>query len=109
MRQGWSILKSLYKSASINCKQMSNKVQSLEDIITKLSQKLTVKGKVTVEEYKESEEYMKTMGMVGMCGRDMAFRKSREWLAKCFPDADYSVAPFMPLVEEDDDDADSED
>ncbi|KAL2542702.1 hypothetical protein Adt_03680 [Abeliophyllum distichum] len=65
-------------SSCLDCEQTGNKVQSLKDTIAQLSQELTVKGKVAIEEYKGSEEYMTTVGMVGVRGRDMAFRKSRE-------------------------------
>ncbi|KAL2456885.1 Uncharacterized protein Adt_46585 [Abeliophyllum distichum] len=89
--------------------QTGNRVQTLEDSVAQLSQELAVKEKVAIEEYKGSEEYMTTVDMVGIRGRDMAFRKSREWLAERFPDVDYSGAPFMPSVEEDDNDAESDD
>ncbi|KAL2532552.1 hypothetical protein Adt_05903 [Abeliophyllum distichum] len=64
------------------------------------------KCEILVEEYKKSEEYCKTVGMVGVHGREMAFRKIRDWLvAKC-PDLDLTGDPFIPEDDKDDDDGD---
>ncbi|KAL2526080.1 Uncharacterized protein Adt_11134 [Abeliophyllum distichum] len=91
-------------------RELAEKTEMInEHTVAQLSQELAVKGKVAIEKYKGSEDYMTTVGMVGVRSRDMAFRKSREWLVERFPDIDYSGAPFMPSVEEDDDDADAED
>ncbi|KAL2470613.1 Uncharacterized protein Adt_38749 [Abeliophyllum distichum] len=93
-------------TSCLGWEQTNNRVQTLEDTVAQLSQELALKGNIVIEEYKGSEEYRTTVGMVGVRGRDMAFRKSREWLAERFPNVDYSGAPFMPTV---DDDAESDD
>ncbi|KAL2454140.1 Uncharacterized protein Adt_48359 [Abeliophyllum distichum] len=76
----------------------------LEDTIGRLEGELATKGESAVEAYKCTDEYMTTVGMVGVRGRDMAFRKSRDWLTERFPNMDFSGAPFMPSVDEEDED-----
>ncbi|KAL2524227.1 Uncharacterized protein Adt_09281 [Abeliophyllum distichum] len=87
--------------------QKSNdKAQSLEETIGRLEGELIAKGESAVEAYKCTDEYMTTVGMVGVRGREMAFRKSREWLIERFPNMDFSGAPFMPSVDDEDEDED---
>ncbi|KAL2512441.1 Uncharacterized protein Adt_18041 [Abeliophyllum distichum] len=87
--------------------QQSNyKVRTLEENIDRLERELAVKGETAVEEYKGSEEYMTTVGIVGVRSREMAFRKSREWLTERYPNTDFSGTSFMPSIEEEDDDED---
>ncbi|KAL2469869.1 Uncharacterized protein Adt_38005 [Abeliophyllum distichum] len=82
----------------------NDKTQQLEDTIGRLEGELATKGESAVEAYKCTDEYMTTVGMVGVRGRDMAFRKSRDWLTERFPNMDFSGAPFMPSVDEEDED-----
>ncbi|KAL2458110.1 hypothetical protein Adt_46088 [Abeliophyllum distichum] len=88
--------------------QSGNKVRTLEETIDLLLQELVVNEEIAVEEYKRSEEYMTNVGMVGVRSRDMAFKRSREWLSERFLNTDFSGAPFMLSVD-DDDDVDDED
>ncbi|KAL2471814.1 Uncharacterized protein Adt_39950 [Abeliophyllum distichum] len=97
----------MLQDRDLQLQQSGDRVQTLEDMIAQLSQDLADKGKIAIEEYKVSEEYRTTVGMVGVRGREMALRKSREWLVEHFSNLDYSGAPFMPEV--DDDDATSDD
>ncbi|KAL2505821.1 Uncharacterized protein Adt_21442 [Abeliophyllum distichum] len=83
--------------------QSNHKAQSLEENIGRLEGELTARGESAVEEYKCTDEYMTTVGMVGVRGREMAFRKSREWLIERYPTIDFSGAPFMPVDDEEDD------
>ncbi|KAL2526930.1 Uncharacterized protein Adt_11984 [Abeliophyllum distichum] len=76
--------------------QANHKAQRLEG-------ELVTRGESAVEEYKCTDEYMTTVGMVGVRGREMAFRKSREWLIERYPTMDFSGAPFMPVDDEEDD------
>ncbi|KAL2524381.1 Uncharacterized protein Adt_09435 [Abeliophyllum distichum] len=101
-------LEKMLQERDFQLQQSGDRVQTLEDMVAKLSQDLAAKGKIAVEEYKGSEEYRTTVGMFGVRGREMAFRKSREWLAEHFPNIDYSGAPFMPEVDDDDDAASDE-
>ncbi|KAL2499424.1 hypothetical protein Adt_24974 [Abeliophyllum distichum] len=80
--------------------------RTLEETVDRLKRELAVKGEITVEEYKGSEEYMTTVGMVGVRSREMAFRKSREWLTEQYRNTDFFGAPFMFSIDEDDDDED---
>ncbi|KAL2475482.1 Uncharacterized protein Adt_36218 [Abeliophyllum distichum] len=87
--------------------QRSNqKVESLEENISRLEGELIAKGEFAVEAYKCTDEYMTTVGMFGVRGREMAFRKSREWLIERFPNLDFSGAPFMPSIDDEDEDED---
>ncbi|KAL2512954.1 hypothetical protein Adt_18554 [Abeliophyllum distichum] len=86
--------------------QSNQKVESLQENINRLESELITKGESAVEEYKGTDEYMTTVGMVGVHGREMAFRKSREWLTERFPDLDFSGAPFMPTIDDEDEDED---
>ncbi|KAL2517024.1 Uncharacterized protein Adt_13271 [Abeliophyllum distichum] len=101
-------LEKMLQDRDFQLQQSGNRVQTLEDMVAQLTQDLTEKGKIAVEEYKSCEEYRTTVGMVGVRGREMAYRKSREWLAEHFPNVDYSGAPFMPEVDDEDDDASDE-
>ncbi|KAL2543392.1 Uncharacterized protein Adt_04370 [Abeliophyllum distichum] len=101
-------LEKMLQERDFQLQQSGDRVQTLENMVAQLSQDLAEKGKIAVEEYKGSEEYMTTVGMVGVRGRKMAFRKSREWLAEHFPNIDYSGIPFMPEVDDDDDAASDE-
>ncbi|KAL2454344.1 Uncharacterized protein Adt_48154 [Abeliophyllum distichum] len=96
----------LEKLMAEQVQQSNNKVQSLEENIDRLERDLVSRGESAVEEYKCTDEYMTTVGMVGVRGRDMAFRKSREWLAERYPTMDFSGAPFMPTVDDEEDDED---
>ncbi|KAL2491205.1 Uncharacterized protein Adt_26833 [Abeliophyllum distichum] len=84
----------------------NHKVQSFEENIGRLEGELVAKGESAVEEYKCTDEYMTTVGMVGVRGREMAFRKSREWLTERYRNIDFSGAPFMPSVNDEEDDED---
>ncbi|KAL2480124.1 Uncharacterized protein Adt_33090 [Abeliophyllum distichum] len=95
-------LEKILQERDFQLQQTDDRVQTLEDMVAQLSQDLAKKGKLAIEEYKGSEEYMTTVGMVGVHGREMAYRKSREWLAEHVPNVDYSGAPFMPEVDDDD-------
>ncbi|KAL2517658.1 Uncharacterized protein Adt_13905 [Abeliophyllum distichum] len=86
--------------------QSSQKVESLQENIHRLENELITTGESAVEAYKSTNEYMTTVGMVGVRGREMAFRKSREWLTERFPNLDFSGAPFMPTIDDDDEDED---
>ncbi|KAL2486724.1 Uncharacterized protein Adt_31480 [Abeliophyllum distichum] len=92
----------MLQDRDLQLQQSGDCVQTLEDMVAQLSQDLANKGKIAIEEYKVSEEYRTTVGMVGVRGREMALRKSREWLVEHFPNLDYSGAPFMPEVDDDD-------
>ncbi|KAL2531804.1 Uncharacterized protein Adt_05155 [Abeliophyllum distichum] len=78
-------LEKMLQERDFQLQQSGDRVQTLEDMVAQLSQELAEKGRIAVEEYKGSEEYMTTVGMVSVRGREMAFRKSREWLASTFP------------------------
>ncbi|KAL2524293.1 Uncharacterized protein Adt_09347 [Abeliophyllum distichum] len=84
--------------------KLNDKAQHLEDTIGRLEGELIAKGESAVEAYKCTDEYMTTVGMVGVRGREMAFRKSREWLIERFPNMDFSGAPFMPSIDDEDED-----
>ncbi|KAL2505745.1 Uncharacterized protein Adt_21366 [Abeliophyllum distichum] len=83
--------------------QSNHKAQSLEENIGRLEGELTARGESTVEEYQCTDEYMMTVAMVGVRGREMAFRKSRVWLIERCPTIDFSGAPFMPVDDEEED------
>ncbi|KAL2504776.1 Uncharacterized protein Adt_20397 [Abeliophyllum distichum] len=86
--------------------QSNQKVESLQENINRLESELVSKGESAVEAYKSTDEYMTTVGMVRVHGREMAFRKSREWLTERFPNLDFSGAPFMPFTDDEDEDED---
>ncbi|KAL2465201.1 Uncharacterized protein Adt_41052 [Abeliophyllum distichum] len=94
-------LEKILHERDIQLQQNGDQIQTLENMVAQLSHDLAEKGKIVIEEYKGSEEYRTTVGMVGVRDREMAYRKSREWLAKHFPDVDYSGAPFMPEIDDD--------
>ncbi|KAL2512925.1 Uncharacterized protein Adt_18525 [Abeliophyllum distichum] len=86
--------------------QSSQKVESLQESIHRLENELITTGESAVKAYKSTDEYMTTVGMVGVSGREMAYRKSREWLAEQFPNLDFFGAPFIPTIDDDDEDED---
>ncbi|KAL2484875.1 Uncharacterized protein Adt_29631 [Abeliophyllum distichum] len=75
----------LEKLMAEHVQQSNHKVQNLEENIDRLERELVARGESAVEEYKCTDEYMTTVDMVGVRGRDMAFRKSREWLTERYP------------------------
>ncbi|KAL2526606.1 Uncharacterized protein Adt_11660 [Abeliophyllum distichum] len=97
---------SLERSIMVEERRSSQKVESLQESIHRLENELITTGESAVEAYKSTDEYMTTVGMVGVRGREMAFRKSREWLTERFPNLDFSGAPFMPTINDDDEDED---
>ncbi|KAL2474250.1 Uncharacterized protein Adt_34986 [Abeliophyllum distichum] len=87
-------LENMLHERDTQLQQNNDRIQTLEEMVAQLSHDLAKKGKIVIEEYKSSEEYKTTVGMVGVRGREMAYRKSREWLAERYPDVDYSGAPI---------------
>ncbi|KAL2506182.1 Uncharacterized protein Adt_21803 [Abeliophyllum distichum] len=86
--------------------QSNHKVQNLEENIDRLERELVARGESAVEEYKCTDEYMTTVGMVGVRGLEMSFRKSHEWLTERYPTMDFSGVPFMPSVDDEEEDED---
>ncbi|KAL2497833.1 hypothetical protein Adt_23383 [Abeliophyllum distichum] len=83
-----------------------DKIHELEEQFDRLHLEMGKRFEDVVEEFKRSEDYCTMVGMVDVRGQEIEYQKSREWMAEKYPDLDLIGAPFIPEVEDDDDEED---